>query len=51
MLKSELNQVKDQLQHFRTSTTDLDQNSKQLERMLKEKEWELKDTLSLKDAR
>jgi hypothetical protein len=51
MIKSELNQLREENKIFKASSTDFDQVSKNLERKLKEKDWELKDTLSLKEAK
>lgn len=51
MLKNELTLLKEETQRFKTSTNDNDQSLKNLERRLKEKDWELKDSVAIKDAK
>ena len=51
MIKNELNLAKEENKQCKTSLTDLDQTYKQLERKFKEKEWEFKDAISLKEAK
>jgi hypothetical protein len=51
MLTNELNQLKDSKKHLELNNNDAESNLKILEKKLKEKEWELKDTIALKDAK
>ena len=51
MLTYELGQLKETTSCLKTSSDDTESNLKDLERKLKEKGWELKDTIVLKDAR
>ena len=51
MLKNELNLAKSDLDVIKTSQCDDQQTRKNLERKLKEKEWEMKDGIALKDAK
>jgi hypothetical protein len=50
MLKNELLQNKEENTRLKSNQTDLDANFKLLERKLKEKEWELMDGVSVKNA-
>lgn len=51
MLNNELERVKESNNNLQVNTTDVESNLKALERKLKEKEWELKDTIAIKDAK
>lgn len=51
MLNNELERVKESNNNLQVNTTDVESNLKALERKLKEKEWELKDTVAIKDAK
>lgn len=51
MLKNELNLAKTDLDVIKGNLGDDEQTKKNLERKLKEKEWELKDGVALKDAK
>jgi hypothetical protein len=51
MLNNELERVKESNSNLQVNTTDVESNLKVLERKLKEKEWELKDTIAIKDAK
>ncbi len=51
MLTNELNQLKETSSHLKSHTDDTESSLKCAERKLKEKEWELKDSIVLKDAR
>lgn len=51
MLNNELNQLKEINQNIKSSSTEHENDLKTLEKKLKEKEWELKDTVALKDAK
>ncbi len=51
MLSNELNIIKEAASGLKTSNEDTSTTMKSLEKKLKEKEWELKDTIALKDAK
>lgn len=51
MLNNELNQLKETNSNIQSNSTDFENNIKSLEKKLREKEWELKDTVALKDAK
>ena len=51
MLKNELSAAKNDVDAVRTNISDEEQTRKNLERKLKEKEWEMKDETALKDAK
>ncbi len=51
MLSNELDSLKDTKAKMETASSDVENNVKSLEKKLKEKEWELKDTIALKDAK
>ena len=51
MLKNELDHSKETYASLKTSTDDTETALKTLERQLKEKEWELKDTIAIKDSK
>lgn len=51
MLKNELNLARSDVDTVRLNVNDEEQTRRQLERKLKEKEWELKDSLALKDSK
>ena len=51
MLKNELNLARSDVDTVRLNVSDEEQTRRQLERKLKEKEWELKDSLALKDSK
>ncbi len=51
MLKSELSQARTDVDAVRSGVSGEEQARRGLERKLKDKEWELKDTVALKDAR
>ena len=51
MLSNELERVKESNNNLQVNTTDVESNLKALERKLKEKEWELKDAIAIKDAK
>lgn len=51
MLKNELDNSKDTNVGLQAATSDVETTLKNLERKLKEKEWELKDAIAIKDAK
>lgn len=51
MLKNELSQARNDVNTVRSNVNDEEVSRRTLERKLKEKEWELKDTIALKDAK
>lgn len=51
MLTNELSQLKERTSSLKTCTDDAESSLKSVERKLKEKEWELRDSIVLKDAR
>ena len=51
MLLNELEQHKTAHNNLQTNSSDTEKSCKSLERKLKEKEWELKDAVALKDAK
>ena len=51
MLKNELAFSKETSSTLQTSTNEAETSLKTLERKLKEKEWELKDTIAINDAK
>ena len=51
MLTNETNQMKEATSSLMTNNDDTETSLKNLEKKLKEKDWELKDTIVLKDAR
>lgn len=51
MLTNELNQLKETAISLQTNSSDTETNLKNLEKRMREKEWELKDTIVLKDAK
>jgi hypothetical protein len=51
MLNNELNQLKETNSIIQSSSNDFENSIKNLEKKLKEKDWELKDTVALKDAK
>ena len=51
MLKNELSLARDDVNTVRTNADDDELSRRSLERKLKEKEWELRDTVAIKDAR
>jgi hypothetical protein len=51
MLKNELDNSKDTNVNLQSITGDIETTLKSLERKLKEKEWELNDTVAIKDAK
>lgn len=51
MLKNELGQAREDLNCLKSSTNEDENERRNLERKLKEKEWQLKDSVALKDAK
>ena len=51
MLNNELERTKEANSNLQVNTTDVESSLKTLEKKLKEKEWELKDTIAIKEAK
>lgn len=51
LFTNELNMSRESNENLKKTFSDLEANLKNTEKMLKEKEWELKDTVALKDAK
>ena len=51
MLKNELEHSKEANSCLQTTSNDVETSLKTLERKLKEKEWELKDTVAINEAK
>lgn len=51
MLKSELNQLREENQTFKAANIEADKLLKQADRAVKERDWAIKDVSSIKDSR